>query len=236
MLIAALRNHRTLCILAVFALQLLALAACGGSDGAATGSGGSPLVLQPRGNPTGEASMGKKMMGISGVLGGAKGNNGGQLPQSPTPPMGSAAQCADINQDCSRSECCPDTACVMDNGRSYCTELCDSDNQCTTRCCVQLEQAAVCAPATYCAQGGPAPGPGDSSASDSACDDCLSLQCAAEATACSANRNCLAIVQCASSCSNEACGNACVSASPGGVEALRALLQCTNQFCSAACG
>jgi hypothetical protein len=53
--------------------------------------------------------------------------------------------------------------------------------------------------------------------SDSACDDCISANCLSECNACSANPECVALLQCAALCADTNCVTGCGLAHANGL-------------------
>ncbi|MCE7894913.1 MAG: hypothetical protein DYH12_35275, partial [Sorangiineae bacterium PRO1] len=79
------------------------------------------------------------------------------------------------------------------------------------------------------ASGGAAGGTGND------CVTCLQTNCGTELAACLGNTACAAIVQCAGSCTDQACADACVTSNPNGKTDWDAVEACGTTKCATEC-
>ncbi len=68
------------------------------------------------------------------------------------------------------------------------------------------------------------------------CNDCLAMQCTGALDTCSASTECVAIIECTQSCTDQDCVLVCMeAASQEGQDAYQALLACALSDCQAEC-
>jgi hypothetical protein len=71
---------------------------------------------------------------------------------------------------------------------------------------------------------------------DPTCDACLDTSCCGDANACLGDADCIALLECAEPCRDNACVSACEAAHPSGTAKITALSTCAGTACGAACG
>jgi hypothetical protein len=76
---------------------------------------------------------------------------------------------------------------------------------------------------------------GSAEACDSCTQDAAATTCASQASACNADAECTALLQCAANCATQACVNTCVQQHPNGQSKAVALQQCLRNACSSVC-
>jgi len=68
-----------------------------------------------------------------------------------------------------------------------------------------------------------------------ACEACINANCSSQAQACGMNQSCAALIECAFSCSDEACVDNCANSYPEGIDDANNYLNCVFGVCEAAC-
>lgn len=152
---------------------------------------------------------------------------------------------------CLDASCCaPNAACVAD---ADCTALIACGNACTDDACFGacfsahpsgarlLDSLSSCVE-TSCSSacGGGSSGPSPSAcgfaSGDATCDTCLDTSCCGDANACLGDPDCIALLECADTCTTGGCISACEAAHPSGSTKINALSTCASTSCGAACG
>lgn len=112
-----------------------------------------------------------------------------------------------------------------DKGKAVVTAGCDDETGALISCIVGGGQDA----------GGDGGSCGTLTSGKAACDTCVNNNCCAQAAACSSDAECGAILQCFSSCNDDACYTKCENAHPSGVSHEQAFYTCLGTSCKAAC-
>jgi hypothetical protein len=68
-----------------------------------------------------------------------------------------------------------------------------------------------------------------------ACDTCVDTNCCSQASACSNDTECLAILDCVANCNDSTCDTACMNAHPTGKTKEQSLVTCVSSHCSTEC-
>jgi hypothetical protein len=74
------------------------------------------------------------------------------------------------------------------------------------------------------------------SSSGQTCQECQQTECNAELAKCSQNQSCVAAIQCANQCQDQACFQKCLEDNPDGAADLQSLAGCVQNNCAEPCG
>lgn len=114
---------------------------------------------------------------------------------------------------------------------------CSSSGKATVKGDCDTEGSAL----VQCVLGGGKPdsgGPkdcGNLKTGDKTCDSCMEASCCSQLAACSGDKACLDIIDCASGCTDNACVTNCENAHSAGITKERALIGCMTTSCKTQC-
>jgi hypothetical protein len=72
-------------------------------------------------------------------------------------------------------------------------------------------------------------------ATDDMCTTCLKGKCCNELGTCSADPDCLALLQCVGACADQTCVGNCISMHPSGTNSVMPVINCQNMNCMTEC-
>jgi hypothetical protein len=219
-----------------------------GVGGTPAGSGGGPAGSggYPAGSGGGPAGGGGSPAGSGGGPGGTGGYAGGSC-WNLLPPVSECRDCLDMN-------CCGEVISCFEDPTGYCPQILDcyencpmgDPYECASMCDngnfnIEFNDVFECG-ASYCAGPcmNPVPPPDECplQTADPPCDNCMQTKCGAECNACVNNSQCMDLLYCATSCSDDACQQQCFDTYPNGVDVLLEFLGvggCLEVNCSNEC-